>query len=61
MDAAHAPPPPDAGRDEFIRALIARGEAARTIDGQLPPGATHEIVDQPDGSVAVVRRRFSAG
>lgn len=61
MTAAHAQPSPDAGRDEFIQALIARGEAARTVDGQLPPGATHEILDQPDGSVTVVRRRFSAG
>lgn len=47
--------------DDYIQALIARGEAARAVDGELPDGATHEIVDDEDGNVTVVRRRFFAG
>lgn len=43
----------------FVEGLIARGEAARLDDGELPEGATHEIVDEDDGSVTVRRRRFS--
>lgn len=45
-------------RDRYIEALIARGEAARAIDGVLPDGATHEIVEDEHGNVTVVRRRF---
>jgi hypothetical protein len=45
----------------FVRALIERGEAAKAVDGKLPPGATHEIVeDRPGQLPKVVRRRFSA-
>jgi hypothetical protein len=54
---------PEAERAEeaFIRGLIARGEAAKAVDGKLPPGATHEIVeDEPGKLPKVVRRRFSA-
>jgi hypothetical protein len=29
------------------------------VDGELPDGATHEIVDEEDGSITVRRRRFS--
>ena len=45
----------------FEQDLILRGDAAKSCDGKLPPGATHEILD-PDkkGEVKVVRRRFSA-
>jgi hypothetical protein len=46
--------------EAYVRGLIARGEAARAIDGKLPPGATHEIVEERPGRVPkVVRRRFS--
>lgn len=43
----------------FIAALIARGEAARAVDGKLPEGATHEIVEDEHGHISVVRRRFA--
>jgi hypothetical protein len=44
------------------RELIERGEAAKPdAEGNLPPGATHEIVeDEPGKPPKVKRRRFSA-
>jgi len=46
----------------FVDGLIARGQAAKAVDGKLPPGATHEIVGADDqGRPIVVRRRFSIG
>ncbi|HVN89075.1 MAG TPA: hypothetical protein VMT61_04615 [Candidatus Binataceae bacterium] len=46
--------------EAFIRGLIARGEAAKADEhGNLPPGATHEIIGtSPSGLPIVVRRRF---
>jgi hypothetical protein len=45
----------------FIRGLIERGEAAKAVDGKLPPGATYEIVEERPGHLPkVVRRRFSS-
>jgi hypothetical protein len=41
----------------FVRGLVARGEAAKVVDGQLPPGATHEIVEQKEGCLPSVKRR----
>lgn len=49
--------------ERFVRDLLARGEAAKAIDGKLPKGATHEIVAEPgegESLPKVVRRRFSA-
>lgn len=47
--------------EAFVRGLIERGEAAKTVDGKLPPGATHEILEErPGRPPKVVRRRFSA-
>ncbi len=48
--------------EAFIRGLIERGEAAKADEhGNLPPGATHEIVGvSPSGLPIVVRRRFYA-
>ena len=44
----------------YIESLIANGQAARlTKEGKLPPGATHKIVEDDQGHVKVVRRRFS--
>ncbi len=41
--------------------LIARGEAAAPDEnGHLPPGATHELVQDDQGRTTVKRRRFSA-
>lgn len=54
----------DAGRAEesFVEGVLARGEAvpAGTPDDELPPGATHEVVEGEDGKPELQRRRFSA-
>lgn len=45
----------------FVAGLIARGEAAPTDEhGKLPPGATHELIEDDEGHQTVRRRRFSA-
>ena len=45
----------------FIESLIANGQAAkRRADGSLPPGATHELIEDENGEKRVVRRRFSS-
>ena len=46
--------------EAFVRGLIERGEAAKADErGNLPPGATHEIVGiSESGLPIVVRRRF---
>jgi hypothetical protein len=45
----------------YVEELIARGEAAEPNEqGNLPPGATHEIIGRDkDGAPRVRRRRFS--
>ncbi len=44
----------------YIETLIETGEAAPlTKDGKLPAGATHVIVEDEQGHVKAVRRRFS--
>jgi hypothetical protein len=45
----------------FIEGLVARGEAAEAVDGELPEGATHEIVVDEHGRRTVRRRRFTTG
>ncbi len=63
--ASHSDPddivPIDQDSRAFVQALVARGQAARTdASGELPPGATHEIVGEtPDGFPILRRRRFS--
>ncbi len=44
--------------DLFIEGLVLRGEAAEAVDGELPDGATHEIVVDDQGRRTVHRRRF---
>ena len=53
--------PDDPEKESFVRALVERGEAARVgPSGELPPGATHEIVGvTASGAPIVVRRRFA--
>jgi hypothetical protein len=49
-----------AAEEAFLRGLLARGEAARAVNGKLPPGALYEIVEEPPGRLPkVIRRRFS--
>jgi hypothetical protein len=69
MPDSKSGPPPEEGssssaaedRRRFEEDLAARGEAAPADeDGDLPPGATHEIEEKGDGERTVRRRRFSA-
>ena len=48
--------------ERYVRDLIARGEAAWPDEnGELPPSATHEIIEEREGELPKVRRRrFSA-
>jgi hypothetical protein len=51
----------DEAERAFVAGLIARGEAAPVDEqGKLPPGATHELVEDDEGHQTVHRRRFSA-
>lgn len=47
--------------EDFVRGLVERGQAAKADEnGNLPPGATHEIVGVSESGVPiVVRRRFA--
>ncbi|HZJ64579.1 MAG TPA: hypothetical protein VFD36_13770 [Kofleriaceae bacterium] len=55
------PAPPSGDEAAFVESLIANGQAAkRRPDGSLPPGATHELIEDENGEKRVVRRRFSA-
>jgi len=53
-------------RDEdearFVEGLVVRGEVAPAGSDPLPPGATHEVVEEDEDGVPtqVRRRRFSA-
>jgi hypothetical protein len=52
--------PKTAEETAFLESLIVHGQAARARpDGTLPPGATHELVEDARGDVRAVRRRFS--
>lgn len=52
---------PEEAEALFVAGLIARGEAAPADDsGQLPAGATHELIKDEAGNTTVKRRRFSA-
>jgi hypothetical protein len=43
----------------FTEGVLTRGEAVPEGE-ELPPGATHEVVENEDGKRTVRRRRFSA-
>jgi hypothetical protein len=48
--------------EDFVRGLVERGEAAKADEnGNLPPGATHEIVGTSTSGVPIVVRRRFAG
>jgi hypothetical protein len=62
------PPPPSAASDahenlrraeeQYIDDLIARGRAVPEGE-ELPPGATHEVVQEADGRRTLRRKRFT--
>ena len=41
----------------FVEGVLTRGEAAKPQQGKLPPGATHEIVEEKEGELPKIRRR----
>jgi hypothetical protein len=44
--------------EAFVEGVVARGEAAKPgPNGELPPGATHEIVEEREGRPPKLRRR----
>jgi len=52
---------PSADEKVLTDSLLAHGQAAKLgRDGKLPPGATHELIEDENGKVRAVRRRFSA-
>ncbi len=58
--AKQSSPATQAAEEYFVKSLLVRGEAVASEDGSLPPGATHEIVeDKKEGLPTVKRRRFS--
>ena len=47
--------------ERFVEGLAVRGEVAPEGTEPLPPGVTHEVVEEEDGAPSTVRRRrFSA-
>jgi hypothetical protein len=59
---AEKPPDKEDEKDAeeaFAEGVLARGEAVPEGE-ELPPGATHEVVEDEDGKRTVRRRRFSA-
>ena len=43
--------------EHFTTGVLSRGEAAKSKDGELPRGATHEIVEMKKGEPPKIRRR----
>lgn len=43
--------------ERHVAGLVTRGEAVKAEDGELPLGATHEIVEEREGELPKVRRR----
>lgn len=43
--------------EHFTRGVLTRGEAAKSQNGELPPGATHEIVEEKGDNLPKIRRR----
>jgi hypothetical protein len=47
--------------EKFTRSLVKHGQAVEVPAGRsLPSGATHELVEDENGELRPVRRRFSA-
>jgi hypothetical protein len=56
-DAPPRRPEDEEAEQRFVEDLVVRGEAVPVGTDPLPPGATHEVVDERDGVPATVRRR----
>ena len=55
-----APPPATAAETAFRRAAAIRGDAVPLKEGQLPPGATHELEGYDKAGTPIIKRkRFS--
>ena len=54
-------PEDKAAAKRFVKDVLTRGEAAKPDEhGNLPPGATHEIVEEREGELPKIKRkRFS--
>ena len=53
---------PDEAEQSFVEGLHVRGEVVPAGTEPLPPGVTHEYVDDgADGPPTVRRRRFAVG
>lgn len=48
---------PEEAERRFVEDLVVRGEAVPEGTEPLPPGATHEVVEECDGAPHKVRRR----
>ena len=60
-DSASTGPNRPASERQFVKGLAIRGEAAKSAEGKLPSGATHEIIEENEqGELTVKRRRLSA-
>jgi hypothetical protein len=52
------PTPEEQAEEKFVEGVVTRGEAAKRDEhGELPPGVTHEIVEEPEGKLPKIRRR----
>jgi hypothetical protein len=52
----------EAAERAYVEGLVTRGEAAAPDEhGNLPPGATHEILEWREGELPKLRRRRFAG
>jgi hypothetical protein len=56
-DAPPQRPEDESGERRFAEGLVVRGEAVPAGTDPLPPGATHEVVEERDGVPTKVRRR----
>lgn len=57
-DARTSKDPKKRAEEKFVEDTLTRGEAAKADEhGQLPPGATHEIVEEREGELPTIRRR----
>lgn len=42
--------------EHFVKGALIRGEAAKSQNGELPPDAVYEIVEEKEGKLPKIRR-----